>query len=456
MKYLPYLILLFSKTIYSQKTWHETSFESTEYGKKKDRNDGPFKDYDYVWAQPNGLYVVKKKVFVNDSIPTLNSFLVDSKGKILTKRVYTDMGDFSEGLAEITVGTKDFCRGCCYTGRYRYLSLLNRASGFINEKGEEVITPRYMHVQGGFKDGMCLVGNDELYFINTKGSPLFGKMFKYGNEFKNGIADVTLKSGEVNFINTLGELLIPDKFTYIEPYSEEFRGRIRAFQVNGDKIGFWTSENTPLVAPQFDEVNYKLLRNSIMVKKNNQVGFIDFYSAKEIIPLIYTDYRKDIQNNTILLAKDSVWYIARTSGKITRLAETGNIAGLGKGLYKFQYADKTWGITDSLGNTWQGQRYDSVADRHKKGFVQVFKGLKVGLVDEKRNELLAPEFDAIGLSVHGTIIAEKGVSRFIFDKKGKLLEERYKTDFLYKLLGASMVLAMGVIGFWIYKEGKSK
>lgn len=456
MKYLFCISLILSNALHAQKTWYEAYFESTEYGKKKDRNDGPFKNYDYVWAQPNGLYVVKKKVFVKDSIPSLNSFLVDKNGKILTKRIYTDMSDFSEEMVEVTIGAENYCRGCFHTDRYSYLSLANVASGFINEKGEEVISPRYTYVEGRFKHGMCAVGDYRgMWFIDKQGKPLFGRIFHSAYEFQNGIAEINFRNREKNFIDTTGKLLIPDSYTYIEPYSYEFRGRVRAFQLKGEKIGFWTSENLPLLEPQFDEINYELLRGNIMVRKNNRLGFIDFYSAEEVIPLEYTTYIKDVKDNTILLHKDSTWYRADTSGTITRLVKSGEIAALGKGLYKFEYPDKSWGITDSLGNVWKGKQYDSISDRFKRGYLQVFQGTKTGLLDEKGEEILSPEFDKIGVSASGRILSEKEVFQYVFDQNGNHLEKSYQAGFLYKLLGATMVAGMISIGFWIYREGKS-
>lgn len=65
-------------------------YTATDYGKKKDRNDGFFKQFDFVWKQNDNLYVVKKKIKLKNGDGTQNAWLVDKNGKYLTKM--TDTG----------------------------------------------------------------------------------------------------------------------------------------------------------------------------------------------------------------------------------------------------------------------------------------------------------------------------------------------------------------------------
>jgi hypothetical protein len=448
-----FLLIFIAYQANSQKKWRETSFSTTEYGKKKDRDDGVFKDYDYVWAQPKGLYVVKKKTFYNDSLPTLSSFLVDKNGKILTKKVYTDIGDFSEGLAEVTIGPEDFCRSCYATGRYDYLLLLSRVCGFINEKGEEVISPKYRYVNGGFSHGYCSVGYiSENFFINKEGKPQFNKVFKRADKFRKGIAQVTYYGDRHNYINTKGENLIPGKYTYIENWNDEFRGRIRAYQPAGQKIGFWTSEGLDFIEPQYDEVNYDLLKERIMVKKEGKIGFLDFYSGEVKLPILYKDYKKDISHENILLLKDSLWLKADYEGNITNLVVADAIEPIRKGLYKFK--KEKWGIVDSLGKITNTNSYTKVANKITNNFLMVSENEKVGFLDINGLEVIPPRFTKIGIVKEGGFKAVESIYEYQFDKSGMLIRKSIQRIIIYRTLISFIGIVIIGIFFWVYREGK--
>lgn len=450
---IPLFLLIFM--VYqakSQKKWSETTFSTTEYGKKKDRDDGVFKNYDYVWAQPKGLYIVKKKTFYNDSLPTLSSFLVDKNGKILTKKVYTDIGDFSEGLAEVTIGPEDFCRSCIESGRYDYVVLLSRVCGFINEKGEEVISPKYRYVNGGFSNGYCSVGYiSENFFINKEGKPQFNKVFKSADKFRNGIAQVTYYGDSHNYINTKGENLIPKTYSYIEDWSYEFRGRIRAYQPTGQKIGFWTAEGYDLIKPQYDEVNYDLLKERVMVKKEGKIGFLDFYSDEIKLPFDYKDHKKDSNHESILLLGDSLWYRVSYKGNATQLVMADEIDYIGKGLYKFK--KEKWGIVDSLGKVRTKNTYSKVANKITDNFLMVSTDEKVGYLNTEGHEVIPPEYDKIGIIKNG-FLAEKGVYQYRFDKNGQLTRKYIQRTIIYKTLLFTIVLLILGVFLWIHRDGK--
>lgn len=100
---------------------------------------------------------------------------------------------FNEGLACVKVGDK---------------------WGFVNLMGEFVIQPTYNDA-GVFYDGLAKVGNlagngngsYRYLYINKEGKNVFNKLFKFGEDFNNGIAMVKDIDGKQLFINLKGKVV---------------------------------------------------------------------------------------------------------------------------------------------------------------------------------------------------------------------------------------------------------
>jgi len=86
--------------------------------------------------------------------------------------------------------------------------------GFVNLKGEFVIQPTY-NEPGVFYDGLAKVGNmagngngsSRYFYINKEGKNVFDKLFKFGEDFNNGIAMVKDLDGKQLFITLKGEVV---------------------------------------------------------------------------------------------------------------------------------------------------------------------------------------------------------------------------------------------------------
>jgi hypothetical protein len=424
-------------------------YTATDFGKKKDRNDGFFKQFDFVWKQNDNLYVVKKKVNLKNGDETQNAWLVDKNGKYLTKKTYTDIGDFSEGMAEVTFGPNDFCHSCYYTGRYDFVVHLSNTHGFINKKGEEVISPRYRFVIGSFKNGVCLVGvwSDKQYFVNKLGKQQFNKVFKEGEQFKGHIAGVTFRNGVKNFIDKNGEVLIPKKYLYIQPYNEEYLGMIRAYKTLDKKVGFWTSDCKDLINPQFESFHYAILNGNIMVEKNGKFGFIDMFTGKETIPHSYGQFRSDKNRNYVLLKNNSVWYRLDTLNKAQKIGKGDDILSMGFGLYKLKRNEK-WGVVDSLGLVKSDFSFDQITDLYAEEHYIAMKDQSYGLINTNGQVIIEPKYDKVGFLKNGNIYGHKGLYQFTLNTKGKILDKEFKPETIKNVFfGLIISLMIGLTVF---------
>ncbi|MCP9765375.1 WG repeat-containing protein [Lacihabitans soyangensis] len=424
-------------------------FWPTKYGRKKDRDDGFFKQFDFVWKQNDNLYIVKKKINLKNGDETQIAWLVDKNGKYLTKKTYTDIGDFSEGMAEVTFGPHDFCHSCYYTGRYEFVVHLSNTHGFINEKGEEIISPRYKIVKGSFTNGVCLVGvwDDQLYFVDKTGKQQFNKVFKKGEQFKGGIAGVTFRNGVKNFIDKNGAALIPKKFLYIQPYNEEYRGMIRAYKTLDKKVGFWTANCESLIAPQYDSFNYSMLAGNIMVEKNGKFGFVDMFTGKETIPNLYSQFRSDKNRNYVLLKNNLEWYRVDTLNKAQKIGKGNDILSLGFGLYKLKRTEK-WGVVDSLGIVKSNFSFDEITKLHTEEYFLAIKDNNYGLINTNGQVITEPKYDKVGFLKNGNIYGQKELYQFTLNTKGKILAKEFKPEIVKNVFFGLLVSLM--IGLTIF------
>jgi hypothetical protein len=111
---------------------------------------------------------------------------------------YELVSEFSEGLAGIYV-----------QGKW----------GFINNKGEIVIQPRFNNV-GFFKSGFASASENELYgYINKKGQYAIPPKFNYANSFSEGLAGVGIKN-KYGYIDAKGneaiQLVFQSGFDFAE------------------------------------------------------------------------------------------------------------------------------------------------------------------------------------------------------------------------------------------------
>lgn len=96
----------------------------------------------------------------------------------------------------------------------------NNHFGFINNKGDQVIPPKYIDAEE-FSEGLASVRVKGHYgFINTKGKMVIPPKYEYAGSFVNGIADV-YTNGEVRFINVKGKRILPETYKTIEFIDKE-------------------------------------------------------------------------------------------------------------------------------------------------------------------------------------------------------------------------------------------
>lgn len=84
---LTIIFFIISIEILISQTRFEQGYSATFSGFQKDRKEGIFKSYDFVWKQTGNLFVVKKIIHEKDGLHTLRSWLINEKGEKITKKI---------------------------------------------------------------------------------------------------------------------------------------------------------------------------------------------------------------------------------------------------------------------------------------------------------------------------------------------------------------------------------
>ncbi len=167
----------------------------------------PCKEYWSIGNFSNGFARIEWIEEIGDS-GCKKSGYIDINGNMVIdlNTKYDDIEDFHEGLALITVNAKH---------------------GFINEKGQEVISCKYGFARG-FSEGLAAVNlhskiydeSPDLAYINTRGTVVLNpKGYSEINDFHNGLARVRERQG-YGYIDKSGRQVIPCTYEEAEDFSE--------------------------------------------------------------------------------------------------------------------------------------------------------------------------------------------------------------------------------------------
>ena len=141
---------------------------------------------------------------------------LDVNGKEVLPFIYEVCGDFSEGLAAVLQRT----------GQYQNTIGFGRAPimkcGYIDKKGNVVIPFKFQHILGiskcEFHNGLAIQGysNNNIFartygYINKKGEWVVTPKYDDAGRFENGVAQVVINE-KYGYINTKGEEIIPCKY----------------------------------------------------------------------------------------------------------------------------------------------------------------------------------------------------------------------------------------------------
>lgn len=285
---------------------------------------------------------------------------------------YYHIGTFSEGLAVATIHSNDFIK----------------PSGYINEKGEEVISPKYYQASE-FSEGFAVVQLDSTYktFIDKDENQLIKPVIGYLGSFNDGLA-VVLDNGTFHgYVDTQGNKVIT--------------------LASSDNV----SLKVNIVGRTFQE-GLAVVYN----KETKKYGYID-KTGDLVIPFEY-DRANSFQEGVAVVMKDDAYYTINKKGvKIIDLSKLPDIP-----------------------NSHLDERNLFDAEQHmfSEGLLHVNKEIENYYMDKNGKIML----NDLGSYVEPFYSGRARIYRYdkdvqdmtfaFIDKRGKLV-----TDFIFKVFGYS-------------------
>lgn len=290
----------------------------------------------------------------------------------------------------------------------------NRAYGYLNEKGEFAIQPKYWNASE-FSDGyaaVCLqpatkTNLEQKYaFIDRNGKIAFNKTFYNAHQFRDGYAQVTLTSGSLPLvIDTKGDLL-PDKFTKIYKFCD---GLAAAEIIDATKAGGR--------GYQMGYVNEKL---DVVIPPKFFIG--EDFSHDRAIASILVDR---IETKKGVIDKTGAWLIQPKYSELKQISQD-----------KFSFRDKReYGIVDVSGEELTRQKLSEMSTFHE-GMARISiprdpankqsKWIK-GFMDDAGHIVIKPTYDEVSDFQEGLAAVKKGDEWGYVDKTGGIVIDRQFT-----------------------------
>lgn len=223
----------------------------------------------------NGLAVVERNgrfEIINDS------------GECLATKEYGELSNTLSGVEYAKNGLSS------YYGDY-----INEKMGYMNEKGETVISPKFLVAMDFNDNGLALARvsrSDKYGYIDETGEFVIAPQFDEASYIfaNNGTACVKL-NGKYGFISETGNIVIDPQFDMAYTFSDSGIARVEI----DDKYGYISEQGELIIPAQFDAAGDFSASGYAAVMIDGKYGFIN-ESGEIVIDPIY-DVAKMFSDN---------------------------------------------------------------------------------------------------------------------------------------------------------------
>jgi len=351
------------------------------------------------------------------------------RSQIVQNRVvgeYDDIGSFSEeGLAKMSVGAVVQGKG--------YL----RQWGFIDKTGKEIVPPKYRDV-GDFSEGLASVTimtnalqvEYKSGFIDKTGSEVIPLQYDgFARSFSEGLASVKLND-DWGFIDKNGQTVIPFKYYYARSFSEGLAA-VRLFTVNfnpyrkTDKWGFIDKTDNEVIPFEYDGA-LSFTEGLAWVRLDGKWGVID-KTGNEVISFKY-DNARTFTEGLACVKFNGKWGVIDKTGNEIISFKYDNVSPFSEGLACVKLNGK-YGFIDKTGVEVTPLQYDFVKGfyleeihtlKFNEGMACVGLNEKYGFIDTTGTEVIPCQFDrVISPFSEGVALVKHNDRYFYIDKTGK-------------------------------------
>lgn len=428
---------------YIKKNFHSNIEESD----LPDKTNEPVVFYDVNTAlagvkDPDGVTIIPAKYdyigkFVNDRALVCRDGkygYIDKSGNQLLPFQFEHGFDFYDGETIVKKGGKwllinskgESLKTLDYDRIYQkdtlYMVSKNNLYGCLNVKGEEIIKPQ-VSTSFSFNDGLSYFGPFEstVVFMNTRLKPGLIVKGTKADRFSEGLAPLVL-DGKVGFINTKGELAIPNEFdlknvngyTFLPSFSQNYS----CVQKNG-KYGFINKQGEVVIPFQYDYASYFTEKGFATVEVNKKKGAID-RKGNYIIEPIYEDLGDFTTDDVVRAELNGKYGYVDKAGKVIIPFEYDLVYGYNQGS-PFGKKNGKWALLNREGKQVTPFQFEEVYGDFEEGLACVQSNGKYGYINKAGKVMIDFRFDSGKNFSDGLLTKYTDNEQIFYDKKGRVV-----------------------------------
>jgi len=242
-------------------------------------------------------------------------------------------------------------------------------------------------------------------FINTKGETIIPLIYKWVDDFENGLCRVE-KNGQKLVINKSGDIVFNHQDVYL------FSIGLLKLNAHQDKTYTYNIDSKTEIIP--------INAGFVKIKSGNKFGLINT-KGETILPTIYTDIQVGNSPKTFAIVKDKIIKIIQI-GKGTYPVDKKILST--EGFYNefavMKYSNDRFGAIDNQGKIRVAPQYEYIRPFENEIAVIKLNG-KWGVIDKNESFIAQPYYDSISTFKNKIcIVSEKGV-HYLMDCNGRIL-----------------------------------
>ena len=302
--------------------------------------------------------------------------------------------------------------------------------GFMNQKGQLVITPQWGSVLD-FQEGKARVSNfDSTHhitkcgFINTNGQIVIPLQWEYASSFCEGMA-VIMTNGMCGFIDKSGKIVIAPQWNACQPFRNGFSLVMQESPKGSFQYKFGVIDRGGKIISEAQFTGF-MLGDSVVVFLHNKKGIIG--NSGQVSGGLWWDSVKFTPKQSVVDGRDTIkvekekkFGLLDTNGIIVVQPLWEDI-GFSEAGFTPVKQDGKWGLIDSSGKLviqpqWEAVNYPALTGN----IVTAKKNGKWGLFNTAGEVVAKPEWDAVSTFSGGLAAVQVGNKWGLIDQSGKTI-----------------------------------
>jgi hypothetical protein len=242
-------------------------------------------------------------------------------------------------------------------------------------------------------------------FINTKGETIISFMYNHVNDFENGLCRVE-RNGQQLVINKSGDIVFNHQDVYL------FSIGLLKLNALQDKTYTYNIDSKTEIIP----INAEFVK----IKRGDKYGLINT-RGETVLPTIYSDIQVGNSLKTFSVVKDKIIKVIQLDkGAYSVDKKILSLEGFYNEYAIMKYSNGRFGCIDNQGKIRIAPQYEIIRPFENDVAVVKING-KWGIIDKYESFVAQPYYDSISIFKNKIcIVSEKGV-HYLMDCNGRIL-----------------------------------